>query len=57
MVLNSVDLGYRIIGAADAICSSIDTTHDALVTLYSERLGEHIGLVHTSAILESWTKS
>ncbi|HET6161533.1 MAG TPA: isochorismatase family cysteine hydrolase [Dongiaceae bacterium] len=53
-VLSAVDLGYRVIVAADAICSSVDTTHDALMTLYSERFAEQIELVDTSAILESW---
>jgi nicotinamidase-related amidase len=56
-VLNGVDLGYRMIVAADAICSSVDTTHDALMTLYNERFGEQIELVDTSAILESWARS
>lgn len=56
-VLTAVDLGYRVIVAADAICSSIDSTHDALMTLYSERFGEQIELVDTSAILESWPKA
>jgi hypothetical protein len=40
--------------AADAICSSVDVTHDALMTLYSERFAEQIELVDTSTIPESW---
>jgi nicotinamidase-related amidase len=55
-VLTAVDLGYRVIVAADAICSSVDSTHDALMTLYSERFGEQIELVDSSAILESWER-
>ena len=54
-VLNGVDLGYRIIVAADAICSSVDTTHDALMTLYRQRFSEQIELVDTETILGSWT--
>jgi nicotinamidase-related amidase len=53
-VLTAVDLGYRVIVAADAICSSVDSTHDALMILYSERFGEQIELADTGAILESW---
>jgi nicotinamidase-related amidase len=53
-VLNGVDLGYRIIVAADAICSSADTTHDALMTLYSRRFSEQIELVDTETILSNW---
>jgi nicotinamidase-related amidase len=55
-VLSAVDLGYRVIVAADAICSSVDKTHDALMTLYSERFGEQIELADTDAILQSWQK-
>jgi nicotinamidase-related amidase len=54
-VLNGVDLGYRVIVAADAICSSVDTTHDALMTLYRQRFSEQIELVDTETILGSWT--
>ena len=54
-VLNGVDLGYRIILAADAICSSVDTTHDALMTLYRQRFSEQIELIDTETILGSWT--
>jgi len=53
-VLGAVDLGYRVIVAADAICSSIDETHDALMRLYGERFSEQIELADTAAILESW---
>lgn len=53
-VLGGVDLGHRVIVAADAICSSVDSTHDALMTLYNERFGEQIELVDTDTILENW---
>ena len=32
-VLDAVDLGYRVVLATDALCSSSDATHDALLTL------------------------
>jgi nicotinamidase-related amidase len=56
-ILTAVDLGYRVVVAADAICSSVDSTHDALMILYSERFGEQIELVDTATILESWPKA
>lgn len=55
-VLTAVDLGYRVIVVADAICSSVDSTHDALMTVYSERFGEQIELIDTDAVLESWER-
>jgi nicotinamidase-related amidase len=55
-VLSAVDLGYRVIVAANAICSSVDMTRDALMTLYSERFGEQIELADTDAVLQSWQK-
>jgi nicotinamidase-related amidase len=36
-VLDAVDLGYRVVLATDALCSSSDGTHDALLTLYRNR--------------------
>ena len=35
-VLGAVDFGYRVVLATDALCSSSDATHDALLTLYRE---------------------
>jgi nicotinamidase-related amidase len=55
-VLNAVDLGYRVIVSADAICSSVDSTHDALMTLYSRRFAEQIELTDTQTILENWPR-
>ena len=36
-VLDAVDLGFRVIVAEDALCSSFDQGHDALMTLYRNR--------------------
>jgi nicotinamidase-related amidase len=56
-VLIGVDLGYRIIVTADAVCSSVDATHDALMTLYGHRFSEQIELADTETILDSWTQA
>ena len=53
-VLDAVDLGCRVILASDALCSSSDRTHDALMTLYRERFSEQIETAETAAILAAW---
>ena len=53
-VLDAVDLGYRVILPTDAVCSSSDATHDALMTLYCERFSEQIETAETEAILALW---
>lgn len=53
-VLGAVDRGYRVVIAADALCSSCDETHDSLMTLYATRYGQQIELVETAEIIESW---
>jgi len=53
-VMDAVDLGYRVVLASDALCSSSDKTHDALMTLYSERFSEQIETAETEAILAAW---
>jgi hypothetical protein len=41
-VLGAGDLGYRVVLATDALCSSSDETHDALLTSYESRFSEQI---------------
>jgi nicotinamidase-related amidase len=53
-VLDAVDHGYRVVLATDAICSSSDETHDALMTLYQTRFGEQIETAESEAILDAW---
>jgi nicotinamidase-related amidase len=53
-VLGAVDFGYRVVLASDALCSSSDRTHDALLTLYGERFGQQIELANADAILANW---
>jgi nicotinamidase-related amidase len=36
-ILAAVDYGYRIIIAGDAVCSSSDEGHDALIGLFNQR--------------------
>ena len=53
-VMDAVDLGYRVVLASDALCSSSDKTHDALMTLYRERFSEQIETAEAEAILAAW---
>lgn len=53
-VLGAVDRGYRVVVPTDALCSSSDRTHDALLTLYRERYGQQVETVTTEKLLRSW---
>ena len=53
-VLDAVDLGYRVVLATDALCSSSDATHDALLTLYHNRFSQQIETATSETILACW---
>jgi nicotinamidase-related amidase len=53
-VLGAIDFGYRVVLATDALCSSSDATHDALLGLYRRRFGEQIETADSETILASW---
>ena len=53
-VLGAVDLGYRVVLATDALCSSSDQTHDALLTVYHRRFGQQIEVASSETILACW---
>ena len=54
-VMGAVDRGYRVVIPTDALCSSSDQTHDALLTLYRERYGQQVETVRTDELLRAWT--
>lgn len=54
-VLGAVDRGYRVIVPTDALCSSSDETHDALIRLYHNRYGQQVETIETDALLAAWT--
>ncbi|WOH78359.1 cysteine hydrolase [Bradyrhizobium sp. BEA-2-5] len=53
-VLAAIDIGYRVIVAEDALCSSSDQSHDALLQLYAERFSIQIEVASTADILRMW---
>jgi nicotinamidase-related amidase len=54
-VLAAVDIGYRVILAEDALCSSSDESHDALINLYTKRFSLQIEVAPVASILASWS--
>ena len=54
-VLGAVDHGYRVVLATNALCSSSDAIHDALMTLYRNRFGQQIEAASSATILACWT--
>lgn len=54
--LGAVDLGFRVVLAIDAICSSSDQTHDALVQFYRSRLAIQVELASAEEVVGSWRR-
>jgi nicotinamidase-related amidase len=53
-VLSAIDLGYRIILVQDALCSSSDESHDAILGLYCQRFDIQPGVASLEKILGLW---
>jgi nicotinamidase-related amidase len=53
-MLGAIDWGFRVILVTDALCSSADETHDAMMDIYLNRFGEQVETVTTDTLLESW---
>jgi nicotinamidase-related amidase len=54
-VLGAVDHGFRVIVVRDAICSSSDEGHDALLQVYHRRFSLQIETADAEAVLSRWT--
>jgi nicotinamidase-related amidase len=53
-VLSAVDLGFRVVIVEDALCSSSDEGHDALMTMYQTRLHEQIDVLKAEELFDLW---
>lgn len=53
-VLSAVDLGFRIVIVEDALCSSSDVGHDALMTMYRTRFHGQVDLLTVEELAEVW---
>ncbi|MER9962727.1 cysteine hydrolase [Mesorhizobium sp. M0045] len=50
-VMGAIDLGYRVVIVADAVCSGADSTHDAMLAIYESRYGMQVETVTTADLL------
>lgn len=53
-VLGAIDWGFRVILVTDALCSSADQTHDAIMDIYLNRFGQQVETVTTASLFDSW---
>lgn len=53
-VLGAVDLGFRVVLATDALCSSSDAAHDASLSVYHRRFGQQVETAAAKEILTAW---
>lgn len=52
-VIGAIDLGYRVVIATDAICSSADSTHDAMHHIYDSRFGMQVETAEVEEIVDA----
>lgn len=53
-MLGAIDWSFRVILITDALCSSANETHDAMMNVYMNRFGEKVETVTTQTLLDSW---
>jgi nicotinamidase-related amidase len=53
-VLDAVNIGFRVVIVEDALCSSSDAGHEALMTMYRLRFSEQIDLVSAGQLADVW---
>jgi nicotinamidase-related amidase len=53
-VLDAVDFGYRVILVRDAVCSSSDEGHEALLAVYHRRYAAQIETADAAEVLAHW---
>ena len=56
-VLDAVDLGYRVVVLQDAVCSSSDAGHDALMQVFHGRYSHQIETAGADVVLSAWPLS
>ena len=53
-MMGAIDLGYRVVMVTDALCSSADATHDAMIGIYHKRFGMQVETATTEQVLSAW---
>jgi nicotinamidase-related amidase len=54
--LSAIDLGFRVVIVEDALCSSSDEGHEALMTMYRTRLHEQLDVVTAEELFDLWPR-
>ena len=54
-VMQAIDLGFRIVLPTDALCSTSDGAHDALVDLFRTRFTAQVEATTTEELLRRWS--
>jgi nicotinamidase-related amidase len=52
--MDAVDAGFRVILAADALCSVSDESHDAMLRHFGSRFGQQVEVASTDEIHAGW---
>jgi nicotinamidase-related amidase len=53
-VMGAVDFGYRVVLVRDAVCSSSDEGHEAMLSLFHRRYTEQVETADAEDILSRW---
>jgi nicotinamidase-related amidase len=53
-VMAAIDHGFRIVLPTDALCSTQDSTHDALLQLYRKRFSHQVEATLTANVIDRW---
>ncbi|PWL16236.1 cysteine hydrolase [Falsochrobactrum shanghaiense] len=53
-LLGAVDRGYRVIIVSDAVCSTSDQSHDAILSLCHKRFSEQLEVISTQELCAAW---
>jgi nicotinamidase-related amidase len=53
-VLGAIDWGFRVILVTDALCSSANETHDAMMDIYLNRFDQQVETVTTETLFAAW---
>ncbi|UYN97848.1 MAG: cysteine hydrolase [Enhydrobacter sp.] len=54
-IMGALDHGFRVVLPTDALCSSVDRTHDALLEVYRSRFGQQLATTTAERICARWT--
>ncbi|MBZ9986854.1 cysteine hydrolase [Mesorhizobium sp. BH1-1-5] len=53
-VMGAIDLGFRVVLAEDAICSTSDVAYENILKLFNERYSHHVEVGSVEEILDWW---